>query len=145
MVRQALSRFIGIEGTESLAHPEVDTLFLEYTGRVLNDAHFIQINTAVLETFRKLKTQKFIADMRRMGIIGLNSQKWVVDVLLPGMIEHLNGKKLFHAQLLDASEVMSKVSGSNIKHKSSQTINNLEMRQFTDAVEMRQFLKAWRG
>lgn len=58
---------------------DVDTLFLEYTGRVLNDAHFIQINTAVLEAFRKLKTQKFIADIRKMGIIGLNSQKWVVD------------------------------------------------------------------
>ncbi|HEY0655720.1 MAG TPA: hypothetical protein VGD65_21445, partial [Chryseosolibacter sp.] len=122
---------------------EVDTLFLEYTGRVLNDAHFIQINTAVLEAFKKLKTQKFIADIRKMGIIGLNSQQWVVNVLLPGMVEHLKGKTLFHAQLLDASEVMSKVSGANIKNKSSQAIDKLEMRQFTDMNEMRQFLKSW--
>lgn len=118
---------------------EVDTLILEYTGRVLNDAHFVQINTAVLEAFRKLKTQKFVADIRKMGIIGVTSQKWVVDVLLPGMVEHLKGKKLFHAQLLDASEVMSKVSGGNIKNKSSQAIEKLEMRQFTDAADMRKF------
>ncbi|HEY0739971.1 MAG TPA: hypothetical protein VGD40_00865 [Chryseosolibacter sp.] len=124
---------------------DVDTLFLEYTGRVLNDAHFIQINTAVLEAFKKLKTQKFIADIRKMGIIGLNSQKWVVDVLLPGMVGHLNGKTLFHAQLIDASEVMSKVSGSNIKNKSSQAVDKLEMRQFTDVNEMRTFLKSWKG
>ncbi len=124
---------------------EVDTLILEYTGRVLNDAHFVQINTAVLEAFRKLKTQKFVADIRKMGIIGVTSQKWVVDVLLPGMVEHLKGKKLFHAQLLDASEVMSKVSGGNIKNKSSQAIEKLEMRQFTDAAEMRKFLKTWSG
>lgn len=124
--------------------PELDTLFLEYTGRVLNDAHFIQINTAVLDAFKKLKTQKFIADIRKMGIIGVNSQQWVVNVLLPGMVEHLKGKTLFHAQLLDSSEVMSKVSGGNIKNKSSQTIDKLEMRQFTDVVEMKQFLRTWK-
>lgn len=66
-------------------------------------------------------------------------------VLLPGMVEHLNGKTLFHAQLIDASEVMSKVSGSNIKNKSSQAVNKLEMRQFTDVGEMRAFLKSWKG
>lgn len=122
---------------------DVDALFLEYTGRVLNDNHFIEINTAVLEAFKTLTTQKFVADIRKMGIIGVNSQKWVVEVLLPGMVGHLKGKTLFHAQFLDASEVMSKVSGSNIKAKSSQTIDKLEMRQFTNADEMRKFLKAW--
>lgn len=124
---------------------DVDTLFLEYTGKVLNDNHFIQINTAVLEAFKKLHTQKFIADIRRMGIIGVNSQKWVVDVLLPGMVGHLKGKTLFHAQLLDPAEVMSKVSGSNIKSKSSQAIDKLEMRQFTDVTEMKDFLRNWKG
>jgi hypothetical protein len=121
--------------------PELDTLFLEYLGKVLNDDHFIQINTAVLQAFRQLKTRKFVADIRRMGIIGLNSQKWVVDVLLPGMVEHLNGKTLFHAQLLDPSEIMAKVSGSNIKNKSTQTVTKLELQQFTDAAEMKKVLE----
>jgi hypothetical protein len=124
--------------------PDVDTLFLEYLGKVLNDEHFIQINTAVLQGFRQLKTQKFVADIK-MGIIGVNSQKWVVDVLLPGMVEHLKGKTLFHAQLLDPNEIMAKVSGGNIKNKSSQTLDKLEMRQFTDSSEMNSFLKNWKG
>ena len=125
-------------------NPELDTLFLEYLGKVQNDEHFIKINTAVLDNFRKLKTQKFVADIRKMGIIGVNSQKWVVDVLLPGMVEHLKGKTLFHAQLLDPNEIMAKVSGGNIKNRSSQTLNKLEMRQFTDSVEMNSFLKSWK-
>ena len=124
--------------------PEVDALFLEYLGKVQNDEHFIQINTAVLQSFRKLKTQKFVADIRKMGIIGVNSQKWVVDVLLPGMVEHLKGKILFHAQLLDPKEIMAKVSGGNIKNRSSQTLDKLEMRQFTDADDMNAFLKNWK-
>jgi len=123
--------------------PDLDTLFLEYLGKVQNDEHFIQINTAVLQSFRQLKTQKFVADI--MGIIGVNSQKWVVEVLLPGMVEHLNGKTLFHAQLLDPNEIMAKVSGGNIKNRSSQTLDKLEMRQFTDSVEMNSLLKNWKG
>jgi len=125
-------------------NPELDTLFLEYLGKVQNDEHFIKINTAVLDNFRRLKTQKFVADIRKMGIIGVNSQKWVVDVLLPEMVEHLKGKILFHAQLLDPMEIMAKVSGGNIKNRSSQTLNKLEMRQFTDAIEMNAYLKNWK-
>ena len=125
-------------------NPELDTLFLEYLGKVQNDEHFIKINTAVLDNFRKLKTQKFVADIRKMGIIGVNSQKWVVDVLLPGMVEHLKGRTLFHAQFLDPKEIMAKVSGGNIKNRSSQTLDKLEMRQFTDALEMNAFLKNWK-
>ena len=125
-------------------NPEVDTLFLEYLGKVQNDEHFIQINTAVLQSFRQLKTQKVVADIRKMGIIGVNSQKWVIDVLLPGMIEHLKGKTLFHAQFLDPKEIMAKVSAANIKNKSSQSLDKLEMRQFTDVGEMNAFLKSWK-
>ncbi len=123
---------------------ETDALFLEYLGKVLNDDHFIQINTAVLKAFQSLQTPKFVADIRKMGIIGLNSQKWVVDVLLPGMVNHLKGKTLFHAQLLDPKEIMAKVSGGNIKTRSSQTLDKLEMQQFTDAAELKAVLKGWK-
>lgn len=122
--------------------PETDALFLEYLGKVLNDDHFIQINTAVLKAFTELKTQKFVADIRKMGIIGLPSQKWVIDVLLPGMVNHLKGKTLFHAQLLDPKEIMAKVSGGNIKNKSSETLDKLQMKQFTDMAELRAYLKS---
>ena len=48
-------------------NPELDTLFLEYLDKVQNDEHFTQINTAVLQSFGQLKTQKFVADIRKMG------------------------------------------------------------------------------
>lgn len=120
--------------------PELDTLFLEYIGKVQNDGQFIQINTAVLNAFKGLHTQKFVADIRKMGIISVNSQKWVVENLLPGMIKHLNGKTLFHAQLLDPSEIMSKVAASNIKNKSA----TVEVEQFADRNVLVNRLKTWK-
>ena len=118
----------------------LDTLFLEYVGRVLNDEQFIAINTEVLNAFKSLRTQKFVADIRKMGIISIGSQEWVLKNLLPGMITHLNGKKLFHAQLLDPSEVMAKVSGANIKNKAKTVAKDFEVVQFTNEKEMRDYL-----
>jgi hypothetical protein len=120
---------------------ELDTLFLEYTGKVKNDEEFIKINTAVLDAFRTLQTRKFVADIRRMGIISVNSQNWVLANLLPGMIKHLKGKKLFHAQFLDASEIMSKVSAANIKNKANKVEEGFEVMQFSDRNEMIRHLK----
>jgi len=123
--------------------PEFDTLFLEYTDKVLNDEQFIKINTAVLDAFLTLKTQKFVADIRKMGVIGVNSQKWVVTNLLPGMIKHLNGKTLYHAQLLDTTEIMSKVAAANIKNKSNTVSEGFEVEQFSNREEMINRLKSW--
>lgn len=117
----------------------VDTLFLEYIGKVQNDAQFVEINTAVLNSFRKLNTQKFVADVRKMGIISLVSQKWVVDNLLPGMFKHLGGKKLYHAQFLDAKEILSKVSANNIKNNAANS--QFEVVQFSDRDELMEYLK----
>lgn len=118
----------------------VDTLFLEYLGPVKNDTQFIEINTAVLDAFKKLKTQKFVADVRKMGIISLASQQWVVNTLLPGMIKHLNGKKLYHAQFLDPQEILAKVSASNIKKKQTEVAKDFEVAQFSDELTLRQYL-----
>jgi hypothetical protein len=119
----------------------LDTLFLEYIGKVLNDEQFIAINTEVLSAFKKLSTQKFVADIRKMGIISIASQEWVLKNLLPGMIKHLKGRKLFHAQLLDPSEVMAKVSGVNIKNKAKTVADDFEVIQFTNESEMRDYLR----
>jgi hypothetical protein len=46
-----------------------DALYLEYTNKVPNDEQFIRVNQAVLDAFVKINTQKFVADIRKMGII----------------------------------------------------------------------------
>jgi hypothetical protein len=120
----------------------LDTLFLVYTGKVQNDQHFITINTAVLAAFTKLNTQKFVADIRKMGIISVASQNWVVANLLPGMVKHLNGKMLYHAQVVDPSEILSKVSGNNIKGRSSQVAEGFEVVQFSDTEKLNEYLRS---
>jgi hypothetical protein len=119
---------------------ELDTLFLEYLSKVPNDEQFIIVNKAVLDAFQKVKTQKFVADIRKMGIISLGSQNWVVQNLLPGMLNHLKGKKLYHAQFLDASEVMAKVSAGNIKSKSQQVAADFEVVQCTSEKQLKEYL-----
>lgn len=118
----------------------LDTLFLVYTGKVQNDQQFITINTAVLAAFTKLNTQKFVADIRKMGIISVASQNWVIANLLPGMVKHLNGKMLHHAQVVDPSEILSKVSGNNIKGRSSQVAEGFEVVQFSDTEKLNEYL-----
>lgn len=120
----------------------LDALFLEYISKVPNDEQFILVNKALLEAFTKLKTQKVVADIRKMGIISLASQEWIVKNLFPALLKHLNGKILYHAQLLDAKEILSKVSAANIKNKSAQVKEGFEVRQFTDEMELKSFLKS---
>ncbi len=121
--------------------PDLDALFLEYQNKVVNDDDFIIINTAVLEAFKKLNTQKFVADIRKMGVISVTAQQWVVKNLVPGLIAHLKGKPLFHAQFLDPSEIFSKISAKNIKSKTSQEIKDFNLEQFSDRQELEQYLK----
>jgi hypothetical protein len=130
---------------DTVAHVYYDetlnTLFLKYTNKVPNEELFVTINTAVLNAFLSLKTQKFVADVRKMGIISVKSQQWVLDQLLPQMIKHLNGKTLHHAQLLDPSEILSKVSAANIKSKSKHVAEGFEVVQFSDEKELTAYLK----
>ena len=116
---------------------ELDALFLHYTSKVLDHEEFLEVNTLVLEASKTLNTTNFVADIRSMGIIAVESQLWVAKTLLPEMIKHLNGNTLWHAQLIDSKEVLSKVSGNNIKRKSENDIANFELVQYTSAEELK--------
>ncbi len=120
----------------------LDTLFLEYVGKVKNHQEFIEINTEVLKAFESLQTQKFVADIRKMGVISVESQQWVIGFLLPGMMKHLNGKMLHHAQFLDPTEIFSKVSAVNIKTKSADREKGFEVHQFSERSELEIYLKS---
>lgn len=121
--------------------PETDALILEYISSVANDNQIIEISTALLQAFEALHTQKFVADIRKMGIISLQAQSWVANNLLPRMIKHLNGKKLYHAQLLDPEEIKSKVAAAGVKNRASKIAENFEIKQFSDQNELKLYLK----
>lgn len=115
-------------------------LFLEYTNKVKSDAEFIEINSEVLKAFQQLDTNQFVADIRKMGVISVSSQQWVVKNLIPGMMKHLKGKSLYHAQLMDPVEVFAKVSAKNIKNRSAQEIPGFNVEQFYDMASLENYL-----
>ena len=121
--------------------PRLDTLFLEYTGKVASHKEFVTINTEVLNAFTALNTQKFVADIRFMGVIAVESQKWVAEVLLPGMFDHLQGRPLHHAQFLDEKEIFSKISGTNIQNRTENKVHDgFHLYQFANRSALEDFL-----
>lgn len=119
---------------------DFNTVFLEYKSKVPSHKDFLAVNEKVINCFQNHQTQKFVADIRKMGIISLESQQWVADVLLPTLLKHLKGKSLIHAQFLDEKDVMVKVSANGVKKRSAQTIENFELHQFSDWNELKKFL-----
>ncbi|MEO1052955.1 MAG: hypothetical protein AAFX87_20135 [Bacteroidota bacterium] len=120
---------------------QLDYLCLEYISKVPNHNEFVKINQAVLDAFTTLHTQVFVADIRRMGIISLESQNWVLENLLPKMITHLKGKQLYHAQWIDDTEIMSKVSGGNIKNRAKNVSEGLQVIQIFTEPELHEYVK----
>jgi hypothetical protein len=120
---------------------DVDTLFLRHEKKVINDQQFVNINAAAWRAFRSLQTAKFVVDVRKMGMISINSQKWILDTFLPKMVFHLNDRKLLYVQLVDNKELLSKVCASNIANRARQISTKVEVIQFADEREMNAFLK----
>ena len=122
-------------------HDDHEAMYLEYLQKVPNHDAFLEINKAFLSAFKENDTPYFIVDARKMGMIKVESQRWAVEYLIPEMIKHLGGKKLFHVQLIDQKDVMNRVSASNIRIGASQVKENLEIIQVGSEEEVEQYLK----
>ncbi|WP_333820040.1 hypothetical protein [Ohtaekwangia sp.] len=117
-----------------------DALWVKYFKKIPSDKHFIPVVDAMLTGFTSLQTQKFVADIRKMGILGTESQKLIVHKLLPGMIQHLKGEKLYHVQLIDHAEIMSKVCANKVKQMGQCDVK--EIIQFSDENEVIKYMKS---
>lgn len=120
----------------------LDSLYLEYTDKVANHEQFVVINRAVLNAFEKLHTKKCAVDIRKMGVISIESQKWIVDNLIPGMIKHLAGQAPIIAQLLDEAEIFARFAANKINEKVNGDKTGLQVMQFTDRAKMEAYLKS---
>lgn len=120
----------------------LDSLYLEYTDKVANHEQFVVINRAVLNAFEKLNTKKCAVDIRKMGVISIESQKWIVDNLIPGMIKHLAGQAPIIAQLLDEAEIFARFAANKINEKVNGDKTGLQVMQFTDRAKMEAYLKS---
>jgi hypothetical protein len=120
--------------------PTLDALVVEYLDKITSNEQFIEINTEAKNAFEKLSTRKVVADIRRMGVISIESQNWILNNFIPAVIKHLNGEKPIFAQLINESDIFSKVAGSNVKRKSDN--QDLNTTQFTNRKQMEAYLKS---
>lgn len=119
---------------------ELDALFLNYTDKIINHKEFVELNQQLLTAFQSLTTQYVVADIRKIGIIGVDSQKWASEILFPEMVKHLNGKTLYHVQLLNKKDIYSTISGNNVK-KFTTDIHGLEFYQVDQEEEVAKHIK----
>ncbi|MTI40890.1 hypothetical protein [Fulvivirga lutimaris] len=122
---------------------DLDTLFLEYLKNVKNHADFLVINEALTKAFQGLNTNKLVADIRKIGIIALESQEYVANVMFPAMLKHLKGGQLHHAQYLDEKDVFAKISGGGVKSKAEKNKDaTIIVEQFSDWDKLIDWLKS---
>lgn len=121
-------------------HPESQIIDMVFTAR-MNETEFIGINKALLDEFKKLNCNKLLVDALNMGVVSPGGQKWVVENLVPGMIAHLKGRKLYHAQIIPEKDIFGKFAAKNIEDRASK-VPGMVMIAFPSEAEGRAWLQA---
>lgn len=118
---------------------DLDAIILQFKKQA-PASDFIKVNQQLLDSFKKLKTNKFLVDARNIGLVSVEGQKWVVDNLFPGMLAHLKGQKLYHVQVVP-KEVFGKVASSNIRTKAAKTQPDEKL--IIESFDSEQLAKDW--
>ncbi|MBN2350033.1 MAG: hypothetical protein JXJ22_14430 [Bacteroidales bacterium] len=111
------------------------TLKLIYKSQISAD-EFIQVNQQFIDVFKSLDTNKIFVDARVIKVVPVKSQQWIVQHMMPELIKHVNGNKLYHVQILN-KDAFVQYAAKSIK---SQTEKNnqespMEIAAFTDEQE----------
>ena len=117
---------------------EVNTLFLQYKEEVKSFEEFQEINQAATKGYQHFKTYKFVADARKMGKLPAECRDYVNNVMIPELFDTATGGDFYLAQLLDSSEIMSKVAAHIIKTGSKEVV---DIEQFSDQETLYKRLK----
>ncbi|MCC5919512.1 MAG: hypothetical protein LAT68_04795 [Cyclobacteriaceae bacterium] len=120
------------------------TTVLEYFKKAPNHESFLKLNEAIINLYRENPTQILIADTRKMGLLTVASQKWVSDTLFPTLLNLLEGKTLYHAQLLNPTEVFSKVSANNVRRFAESLKSNFVLIQYDSEEELEKGVNEFR-
>ena len=119
---------------------EIDTLELIFKRKLVFN-QFIETSDAVINEFKKLDVNRFLVDPSNMGVLSPEGQRYVATKSLPEMINHLNGRYLFHAQVLPQKDVFARYASQNIRQKLIQELpHRLTIGQFNTIDEARNWL-----
>jgi len=117
-----------------------DVTVLQYFQKVPDHEAFLELNQPIIDAYNTNPTQILIADIREMGILSVDAQKWVSNTLLPTVIEKLAGKMLYHIQYLKPNEILSKVSAGNVKRFAESSNKNFVLVQYNNQEELNEGL-----
>jgi len=114
-------------------HEATNLFEMVFTSK-MNETEFIAVNKALLDEFRKKQSNRLLVNALNMGVISTGGQKWVVENLVPGMISHLKGRNLYHAQIIPEKDVFGKFAAKNIEDRASK-VPGMVMIAFSNAKE----------
>lgn len=118
----------------------VDSLNLIYKANPRYE-DFIVANEKFLEEFTKRDKFRFLVDARKMGVIGIDAQNYIIQKFIPSLMAHMKGKTLYHVQVVPQNEVFAKVAANNIKSKSEREVKGFVIRQFFIEAEAKEWLR----
>ena len=83
---------------------------------------FIVIHEKFLEEFYKLTCNKYLVDLRKIGVVSAEGLDWVANTLFNNMLNHINDKNLYHAQIIPKSDIFAKFAGDSVKMKADNKV-----------------------
>ena len=116
---------------------------LVYKQRLEGYNMFVEVHQDILDVFLQHTSNAFFVDTRKMGVLSLDCQRWVVEHLFPGMLKHLKGKTLYHAQVISKQDAFAKFGADNIRSQSEKKIEGIEIKAFEEEEEAKAWIKSY--
>jgi hypothetical protein len=112
-------------------NPYINALILKYK-RVGSEGEFFNANLQLLEIYEDIKSGKFHADLRNIGMVSIRGQQWVGEYVLPKLVEMSPLKMMYHSQHIN-DELFNDLVAAKIKQISEPQANakgKLVVKQF---------------
>ena len=98
---------------------EDNILSLTYLRKGNDNKEYIDHMDKFFKEFKKMKTNKFMVDARKMGVVALDGQQHVKGKIIPAMLKHVAPARLFHAQILP-EDVFVKFMAGNVRRSTDE-------------------------
>lgn len=104
------------EFIEIIYDEELKVLSFVYKVQPQSDK-FMELNQKFLDEFKTLDCNKILINAIEIKLVSVENQNWVANTMIPEMLKHINGRKLYHAQILN-SDAFVQFAAHNIQKKS---------------------------
>ena len=117
----------------------MQAIVLQYKAQVNELSVFKQIHDDLADLLIANGSNRFYVDTRQMGVMLVEGQQYVIKEMFPRMLAHLQGKKLYHVQVISETDAFARFGAKNIKTSITKATDNPVVEAYTDE----QAAKAW--